>query len=72
MKPTAAQTAAMVRPLPLALAHAMAGIKPGNPRAYLLNKLYCAMLPAAQMACRMELLEIRDAQRSNIKTVCRA
>lgn len=52
------------RPLPIALAHAMASAKVSDQdRQQLLSRVFKAMQPAQQARCRHELAECRAARR---------
>lgn len=52
------------RPLWMALAHSMAGLKLGNSeRLAMLNRIYSTLRIADAIACRGELLECREARR---------
>lgn len=53
------------RPLPIALAHAMASAKVSDqPRQQLLTRVFSRMQPAQQALCRHELAECRAARRA--------
>lgn len=68
---TATLCAQNIRPLGVALAHTLGRCKLGRDqeRLELLNRVYRASLPAAQLQCRAELLDMHDARIVRIAAV---
>lgn len=68
---TATLCAQNIRPLGIALANELGRCKPGRDyeRLALLSRLYTTFLPADQLQCRAELLDMHDARLSRIAAV---
>lgn len=54
-----------IRSYPAALARQLVECKPGDPNLTKLNERYRMLTPMAQLQCRAEMLECREAIRGN-------
>lgn len=61
---------AMVRELPVALAHSYAVTKPSaQERMEMLNRVYLSLAPIDQLKCRAELRRCKQAQRGELEAI---